>query len=146
MVFNNKSTSPVQRINSEDLQGTIDDKLASLVGSINLFIQSTNSSLNGNLQIPTNITGQINSMVFTTNSNYSPTNYSTFTPIVYKSTLPYQTRILLMGQINIVSGQVQYIANTVVISDWSDINGSVSINFITGLLPNTSYKLTTLAF
>ncbi len=146
MVTNVTNTSPVQRINQEDLQGTTDQKFAALIGSINLFIQSTNSALAGSLQMGTNINGQINTTTFTTNSNYVGTDQSTFTPISYKSTLSGMARVLLLGQINIVSSQVQYVANNVMISDWSDVNGVVYINFITGLKPSTEYVITTLAF
>ena len=144
MVNSATSVGIVQRINTEDIPGA-PAWVGNLISQINMFIQSVNSSLAGNLQIPGNVTGQISKLSFTTNSNYSTSSASTFTPISYRSTLPYQTRVLLLGQINIVSFQAQVITNTITISDWSDSNGVVSINFITGLLPNTKYNMTILA-
>jgi hypothetical protein len=139
------NTSPVQRINQEDLPGA-PAWVGGLISPINLFIQSTNSALAGNLQLGTNVNAQINKVTFITNSNYINGNAATFTPITFKSTLSFQQRILLIGQINIIAAQTQYIANTVAISDWTDNNGVISINFIAGLSPNTEYSLTTLGF
>lgn len=145
MANNNTNSSPVQRINKEDLQGTTDQKFESLIASINLFIQSVNAQLTA-LQFGVNVTGQFYSTQFTTNNNYTDAltpaeNAATFTPIVYKSSLPYQAKMLQLGQIVIASQQVQYIASPVVISDWSDINGTISINMITGLQPSTTYNM-----
>ena len=141
----NANTSIVQRINPEDIQGA-PSWLPQLLGPLNNFMQSVNSQLAGGLSIPGNVVGQINSYNFTTNSNYSPTDVNTFTPYSFKSTLPYQTRVLILGKINIVSSQVQFVENTVVISDWADSNGVVTIYMVTGLKPNTQYNITTLSF
>jgi hypothetical protein len=137
--------SPVQRINKEDMPGSpawIDP----LISTINLFIQSVNSALDGGLVIPVNIAAQINTMQFITDKKYNPVDQTTWTPISFKSTLTTQPRVLLLGQISVISSQTQYIANSVVISDWSANNGSITINFISGLKASTTYEITTLSF
>jgi hypothetical protein len=136
--------SPVQRINKEDMPGSpawIDP----LISSINLFIQSTNAALDGSLTIPGNIAAQISVVQFTTNKNYNGTDQTTWTPVTFKSSLSVQPRLLLLGQISVVSSQTQYIANNVCISDWTATGGIITINFISGLKASTTYQLTTLS-
>lgn len=138
------SVPPVFRINREDIPNA-PEWIDALISPLNLFMQSVWTSLNGSLNLSQNIISQVKTLTFNTGSGYISGNASTWTPFSYKSTLPGQTQFLMIGHLQIASTQAQTVVNPYNLA-WHDTNGTVTIDFVSGLAANTSYQMTLLAF
>lgn len=135
---------PVFRINREDIPNApawVDN----LLSPLNLFMQSVWTSISGNLTMVQNVTSVVKTLQFTTTAGYVDGTVSTWTPITFTSPLSTQLKSLVISQIAISATQPAVIAKTVTMQ-WHDTNGIVTIDYLTGLAPNTNYNLTVFGF
>lgn len=115
--------------------------LSQFFQSLNLFSETTIQTLNKNLTIGQNVQGMKYTTTFTTAANYES---GVFQPIVFSYLGGGQPDCCLLGQIvrtDTLPNQFQ-----ITVSDWYlNINTNpfrVTINYIAGLLPETTYTAT----
>lgn len=132
-----------RRINVEDLKGA-PNWAPPLVNSINLSQEDVVSTVNGKLEIGTNVSGQIYSVSFTTPSNYSTGGFPTLS---FNFTGAIRPQVLLVG--NISQTKPVGVILTSQSAQWSYNNNvsppSIKVNYVSGLLPSTTYNITFLA-
>lgn len=140
------NTPDFRRINRQDLPGS-PSWVDNLLSPINLFFEQTYALLDGELNFY-NITGSQASATFTTPANYNDgenTNFNAFSfPITFTG-----ASSVLVGTIDITSnGQKLGVKPvTIPVGGWAEQNaGKITIGYITGLQPNTSYNVTFLCF
>lgn len=132
-----------RRINVEDLKGA-PNWAPALVNSINLSQEDVVTTVNGKLEIGPNVSGQIYSVSFSTPSTYSTGG---FPALSFNFTGQIRPQVLLIGSITqtkpsapiLTSQSVQWSYNSNVSP------GQVRINYVSGLLPATTYSITFLA-
>jgi hypothetical protein len=115
--------------------------MSNILTPLNLFCETTVSSLNKNLTIGDNVQGQKFSTSFTTPSDYSGGGFPT---VRFAYTGGGQPNCLLLGSISRANGT--QLLSPVSINDWFlNINQNpfqVTVNYIAGLAANTKYNVT----
>lgn len=132
---------PYPHISTEDLGKDIPQYMINYVTSANQNFQQIQNNFNAGIQEQQNIASQIVQITFTTSKNYVVGNASTFTPVPFKcslSTTPYGVTILN----TVVNNKTFTVISEPVCLNWLWNNGTIDINFVTGLQPNTSYTMT----
>ena len=132
-----------QRITQEELRGTADQKISSLLGPLNLFFTDVNSALNKNLSIGDNVDAQIVTVDFTTASTY-PT-VADWIDVNFSVTMnrrPSGAMVIGISQ----AGDTSVVFSDPVFADVYFAAGTKTgtIRFVTGLQASTRYYLTLL--
>ena len=142
------STLPdFRRIQKQDLPGS-PDWVNNLLSPINLFFEQVTALLNGNVDF-TNLRGNQITTTFSTPSNYSDgqnVNFSAFTfPIKFSGATN-----VIVGSVDVKgagTNKVTSKAVTIPVGGWQESSaGQITISYITGLQPNTSYTVSFLVF
>ena len=135
------SLPTIKRVQRSDLGADIPVWVDSLLSPINQFIEEVYSAFNRNLTIPENVKGQIKNLTFRTPSNY--TSSKGFDETTYLNTLGRKTQILIIGYIEEIGNPKKKHDPTTV--SWYDNNdGTISIQYITGLENSKQYNITLL--
>lgn len=115
--------------------------MTNVLTPLNLFCETTVSSLNKNLTIGTNVQGQKFSTSFVTPTDYMAGGFPT---VQFAYTGGGQPNCLLLGSIAKADGT--QLLSAVSINDWFlNINTSpfqVTVNYIAGLSASTKYNVT----
>jgi hypothetical protein len=109
-----------------------------LINSLNFLFFNR---FNRNLTIPENVKGQIKNLTFRTPSNY--TSSKGFDEITYLNTLGRKTQILIIGYIEEI-GTPKKQHDPVTLSWYDNNDGTISIQYITGLENSKQYNITLL--
>tara|TARA_R100000152_G_C6745369_1_gene169010 strand:- start:329 stop:757 length:429 start_codon:yes stop_codon:yes gene_type:complete len=135
------SLPPIRRISKEDLQEA-PDWVEKLIYPINLFFDSVYRALNGRLTLSDNILGKQKETTFQVQSAYDGADTDKWDVIKFQSDLGSRVRGLYLMQITEQSdtGNFVPIGKSVFI-DWEDENGTIKINYITGLTASKKYQL-----
>lgn len=149
----NNSLPPIRRILAEDFPQTVQVNNNECSTSwfqrpqyiLNNFMYYIYNLLNGGLTFGNNIAAQIEVLSVTTGSTY---NTGVFTPIKFTKTLTAKAQGLIIVQItNETNANYTVITTAVGALDWQDLgNGSIQINFISGLANSSTYNVTFLVF
>lgn len=123
----------IKRISREDLPES-PDWVNNLLSPVNSFMDTVYRSLNKSLTFQDNIQGAIRDLEFRTSATYTSGD---FTPVAfsYGSGSVRPAGVLLL-QIRAGSGQVIKQAVTL---QWSENNGTVSIDYVSGLADSSQY-------
>jgi hypothetical protein len=129
-----------RRINIEDLKGA-PNWAPSLVNSVNLSQEDVVTTVNGRLEIGTNVSGQIYSCTFSTLAGYST---GSWTPLSFNFTGQIRPQVVVIGSITqtspsailLTSQSVQWLYNN------STSPGQIKINYISGLQNSAKYSVT----
>jgi hypothetical protein len=117
------------------------DWLADVFSPLNVFCETTVSSLNKNLTIGQNVQGQSYSVNFTTLADYATGG---FTPITFQYTSNGQPKNCILGKITRTDGE-NILEAVSIAGNWTlNINTSpyhVQINYVAGLQPSTKYSM-----
>lgn len=127
----------LKRVTVEDFSQEDRPLVKKLAFIINSFHEQVRSALNKNIDFE-NLNQEIKTINFTTGDNGQPLNTLNF-----KSLLSSRVTGMLVVRSIITSNNTAFQAVKPEIS-WSQDAGLVSITFIGGLAPNTSYQLTIL--
>jgi hypothetical protein len=105
-------------------------------------MESVYAALSKRLSFQDNIQSQMKDFDFTTSANYGTASPLTdgFTPLRFTNLSGGRANGLILLKINTVGGAYTVITNPVYM-DWIELEGTVFINYITGLAPSTKYKL-----
>lgn len=131
----------IKRIAREDLQDA-PSWIERLLWPLNTFMQNIYTALDQNLVIGANITGLYKVMTFRTGADYGDplVDNHGFTPVTFLHSLKIRPQAVLVAQIGIKGSSLTiYEAVTV---QWLENNGTISINYITGLAVSTQYTAT----
>jgi hypothetical protein len=116
------------------------DWIEQIIIPLNLFCETTVSSLNQNLTIGANVQGMTYSTTFTTLADYATGN---FQPIVFNYTGTGQPKNVVIGQLSRVDNEK--ILLPFALTNWNlNINTApfrVNIGYIAGLLPSVKYNV-----
>lgn len=123
----------IKRISREDLPES-PDWVNNLLSPLNSFMDTVYRSLNKSLTFQDNIQGQVRDLEFRTLATYSGGD---FTPVAfsYGSGAVRPTGVLLL-QIRAGSGQV---IKQPVSVQWSENNGTITIDYVSGLSNGSQY-------
>lgn len=136
------SLPTIKRVQRSDLGADIPVWVDSLLSPINQFIEEVYSAFNKNLTIPENVKGQIKNLTFRTPANYT-SGAKGFPEITYLNTLGRKTQILILGYIEEI-GNPKKKHDPATISWYDNNDGTVSIQYITGLSNSKEYNITIL--
>jgi len=128
---------PIRKILREDLQDA-PAWVTSIIDPINTFMTGIYLILNNNVTFTDNITSSIRQMPFVTLAGYP-----TMDAFSFPSPLKVKVTGLLCVNCYVTNN---YIPDTVTAVAWTEVNGAITINQITGLQASTSYTLTFLIF
>lgn len=119
--------------------------IENLLNPLNSFMDSVYRALNKSLTFTDNISSEIRVLSIQTLPTYSTASPKTegFVPIQFVHSVRSKPFGLLVAQL-VEQGQDYIIITEPVSVDWYEINGTVFINYITGLKDSTNYKLTVL--
>ena len=132
---------PIRRISKEDLQEA-PDWGEKLIYPINLFFDSVYRALNGRLTLSDNILGKQKETTFQVQSAYDGTDTDKWDVIKFQSELGSRVKGLYLMQITEQSGTGNFVPiGKSVFIDWEDENGTIKINYITGLTASKKYQL-----
>ncbi len=124
----------IKRISKEDLKEA-PSWLDKVLYPLNLFMESVYTALNKGLTFQDNFASQIKDVEFTTPTNYvSAQNFNKVTFVHSLKTMAIGISIL-----SIHEKQSSAVIKNAVSLDWRDINGTININFVTGLEDNKKY-------
>jgi hypothetical protein len=126
-----------KRISREDLKEA-PSWIEKMLYPVNSFFESVYSALNKDLTFADNIVSQIKEIQFTTASDYVLND--TFEVLNFTHTLKNKPIGCIVLQIYQRTDDYQTITTPVTI-DWIEINGVISINFVTGLDDSKKYTL-----
>jgi len=127
----------LKRLTVEDFAKEDQPLVRKMAFIINSFHEQVRSALAGNLDF-TNISQEIKEIEFTTGDNGQPLN-----TVSFSSTLANRLQGILVVRTVITSNNLVFAEQPPVIS-WSQNNQIVNINYIGGLEPNVSYRLSLL--
>lgn len=141
------STLPdFRQILRQDLPGS-PDWVNGIISPVNLFAEQTYTLLNGGLDF-TNFRGSIAAANFTTPNNYADGTNTNFTPFTFPITFNGAS-IVFIGNCIVNSGNYSVSAKplTLPVGGWRETSsGKITVYYLTGLAPSTSYKVTFLVF
>mgnify|MGYP003136564022 FL=1 len=135
------SLPPIRRISKEDLHEA-PEWVEKLIYPINLFFDSVYRALNGRLTLSDNILGKQKETTFQVQAAYDGTDTDKWDVIKFQSELGSRAKGVYLMQITEQSdtGNFVPIGKSVFI-DWEDENGTIKINYITGLTASKKYQL-----
>jgi len=136
------SLPTIKRVQRSDLGADIPVWVDSLLSPINQFIEEVYSAFNRNLTIPENVKGQIKTITFRTPSNYTSSSKG-FDEITYLNTLGRKTQVLIIGYIEEI-GTPKKKHDAITLSWYDNNDGTISIQYITGLDNSKQYNITLL--
>lgn len=112
---------------------------------LNNFMYFMYDLLNGGLTFGSNIAAQMATLPFTTDAAYTG---GTFVPIVFTKTITSKAQGCIVIQItNTTNTNYTIVTGAVGCPDWQDLgNGSMQINYISGLVNSNTYSVTFLVF
>lgn len=133
-----------KRILREDMKDA-PSWIENLLNPLNSFMDSVYRALNRSLTFQDNVSSEIRQLDVLTLPTYSTAIPKTdgFIPLQFVHSLRSKPFGLLVAQL-VEQGQDYVIITEPVSIDWYEINGTVFINYITGLKDSTNYKLTVL--
>lgn len=119
--------------------------IENVLNPLNSFMDSVYRALNRSLTFQDNITSEIRTLRFQTRSDYTSAIPLTagFEPLQFVHSLKSKPFGLFIAQIEEVSDTYVPFTSAVTLS-WYEANGTVFINYITGLSDSKNYKLTVL--
>lgn len=123
----------IKRISREDLPDA-PDWIANLLTPLNSFMDTVYRGLNKNITLQDNIQGAIRDLEFRTAATYSSGD---FTPITF-SYGSGGLRPIGVVLLQIRQGNGAIIKQAVALQ-WQDFNGTISIDYISGLANSTQY-------
>jgi len=128
-----------RRVLREDLKDA-PDWIDRLLTPLNSFMESIYYALNKQITFQENISALIKEVEFTTKANYSSASPKTdgWEVLKFQHGLKIRPFGLSVAQIYVKSGAYETITAPV-FADWSDINGVININYITGLEDSKTY-------
>lgn len=131
----------IKRISREDLQDA-PDWIERLLWPLNTFMQNVYTALDQNLTIGPNIVGLHKQLTFRTGADYGDAMVDNhgFTPVTFTHSLKMRPQSVILSQISI-KGSTVTIYDPVTVQ-WTESNGVVSVNYITGLAVSTQYTAT----
>lgn len=109
---------------------------------LNLFIRGVYGALNKQLTFQDNISSQIRELSFTTTSSYDDGD---FPSVIFTRTTPNKAYSLLVCQLLEDADNFTPIANGVFV-DWREVNGTITIAYVSGLQPSTRYFMRVMIF
>lgn len=117
-----------------------------LVAQLNTTQATLYSALQGRLTLTDNITCQQRTIQFTTASNYTTAN--NFPILTFPRNTAFVGRATNLILTQCINRTNPYGINTGVVTctNWQDVNGTINIYFITGLLNSTPYQINVLLF
>ena len=130
-----------KKMKLEDMGKDPVKSIQNFAGLYNQFGQTVYNLLSGALEFGTNILGLIYKTSFTTPSNYNDganTNFTSFN--INAGYTPINN--VLVGNISMANGQNTPQIKPVFVSWTESTSGLASVNYITGLAPNTKYNIT----
>jgi hypothetical protein len=131
---------PYIRINKEDLGKNVPDWVDGLLSPLNLNFQANYSLFNKGINEVINIDSMIEPITFRTLPTYAEGDPSTFQPLTFQSTLTGVPECYYVGNIININNS-SYVFSKPVWASCSFNNGVISVDFVTGLAPSTSYSL-----
>lgn len=127
----------LKRIAVEDFPQEYQDLVRRLALPINSHIEQVRSAFAGNIDF-TNLSQEIRTLNFTTNSNGQP-----ITELSFKSSINKRVEGMIPVSLNITSSNTQFPTQYPFLS-FSQNGEIITISNIAGLQPETSYNLTVL--
>ena len=127
----------LNRILKEDIKEA-PNWIDKVIYPINLFCETIYSALNKNITFQDNIASQIKEVTFKTASTY--VSNSDFEVVNFLNSLKTRAMGCQILQITEVTGNYIPIKEPVSL-DWTEVNGSINIHFVSGLKDNTTYNL-----
>ena len=131
----------LRRILRQDV-GDAPDYIYTMIDVINRFNEDVYSALNKRLTIEDNFSGNLITFTVNTLSTY-PTD---FTPFNYNTNINKKANgVIVVKAINSSTNNFTSIKNPVFV-EWTDnlANGNLTIQYVSGLQPSTSYTITIL--
>lgn len=125
----------IKRISREDVKEA-PTWIEYLLYPLNQFMQGVYSALNGNLTFGDNINAEIRDLDFRTRSDYSLNN---FDPVLFVHKLKTKPQGLILVQI--VEKDTNSTIYGAVTPQWVDSNGTIKINYISGLQDSKNYRI-----
>lgn len=137
---------PIKRILRENIKEA-PAWIDRIIVPLNLFLESTYFALNKNITFRENINSEIREIEFTTKSDYTTASPKEdgFDYLSFAHSLKSKPEGLTILQITEKSSSSYQIITSPVSLDWTEINGQIRINYITGLKDSTTYNLKVLA-
>lgn len=131
----------IKRIAREDLQDA-PGWIERLLWPLNTFMQNIYTALDQNLAIGANVIGQHKILTFRTSLDYGDplVENNGFTPVTFKHSLKSRPQTVIVAQIAI-KGSTETIYEPVTLQ-WNESDGTLSVNYITGLAVSTQYTAT----
>jgi hypothetical protein len=127
-----------KKIYRADLGSDIPLWVDNLLSPLNSFIEQVYTAFDKNLTIPENVSSQLESIEFTTKSDYS--SGQNFEEISIRRKIPRYATFLLIGNVMDASDPRKKFT-TPVFASWSDDNGIIKIRYISGLTNSVKYKI-----
>jgi hypothetical protein len=125
-----------KKITRADLGKDAPDWVNNLLEPLNSFIEQIYTSFNRNITLPENVASQIITVEINTTSTYSSGD---FPSINFKRTLARKANLLIIGKA--VESESSNFTNGV-FPTWDDNNGTIAINYISGLANSKKYYFT----
>lgn len=126
-----------KRIAKEDVKNA-PDWFTPFLTQVNTFFSAVYDALNGQLTFGDNIAGFFKTLTFSTLSTYTASG--TWNQISFLNTLRKKATGVLIMQISQQAGSYTPIKKAVSL-DWTELNGSIILGFVSGLNDSTTYNL-----
>lgn len=137
------SQFPTRTLRMEDMKGDNKEWLPNLLQQINLSNGDITSIANGGLTVGDNISGMVVTLQFATLSNYATGGW---TSLSFVSTMSTRPAVMLIGSIVQTKPSAPILTATSL--QWTYVNSlnpaKLSIDYVAGLKPNTTYTITVL--
>jgi len=130
---------PIRKIYTQDVvdgDGNVDGDR--LLYPLNLFMESTYTLFDGDIQFGENIASQMNVITFTTESDY--TSADNFIPVSYLKSMRKRPEGVVVLQTQVESNINTVITNPVTVH-WNETTTGINISFVTGLDDSTAYSI-----
>lgn len=116
--------------------------IENLLSPLNSFMDSVYRALNRSLTFSDNISSEIRTLTFITRPDYTTASPVTagFEPLQFVHSLKTKPFGCFICQL-VEQGSNYVIVTQPVSIDWNEVNGTVFINYISGLKDSTNYKL-----
>ena len=133
-----------KRLSREDFPSDTPSWVMKIITPFNNLVETLYFALNKQLTFRDNFNCQVKEITFRTSSTYGNAPASAnFKPLTFASTLNSQPDGLLIISLRQTNG---VIITTATSADWSPGNGTIILNYVTGLTPSTEYKIRVLVF
>lgn len=135
-----------RQITRQDLPGS-EDWVDNLISPINLFFEQVYSILDGDVDF-TNILGSVAEATFTTPANYASGTNNNFTAFTFPITFQGASAVII-GNLVVNSNNYStgFMPVAFPLGGWREATpGKITVNYLTGLAPSTSYIATFVVF